>query len=425
MNKLNLMTQKCKVISSCAFPPSHTFMPSRFRAFVPSCFRAFVPSCFRAFAPSCLRAFAPSCLFLFSSCIQEELPNTEADILECIISDAPVNTLNQIIVENDAVKIWVKPDAHIQILTPEFVLTEGATVSPPSGTPCNFEENSEYFYTVTSQDGKWQKKYDVSVLSYVLTQTEFHFEHYEKAIEKVNFHQFYELIDGNKQYVWGSGNRGFAIVNSSADAGNYPTSSYANGQTGRGVKLTTSSTGVAGSFAGMPIAAGNIFIGSFDVSKAMTATLEATQFGFQCKIGEPDSLKFWYKYQRGKEYKDKNGNVLPIDDNPSMYSVLYEPVKRADGTIERLNGTNITTAGNILAIAQVNPVDIVYSDNFETEEYRQLSIPFVKRKTIDPEKLHNGSYFITIVFSSSAKGDLFEGAVGSTLCIDDVQLICK
>jgi hypothetical protein len=366
-----------------------------------------------------------SAVFLLLSCIQDELPNAEADILECKIPDMPANALNEIVVENNTVKIWVKPDVHIGVITPQFILTAGATVSPPSGTPCNFEEAAEYFYTVTSQDGKWQKEYRIVVLSYVLTQTEFHFEHYEKAIETANFHQFYELIGNDKQYIWGSGNRGFAIMNGSAAAEDYPTSSYANGKTGRGVKLRTSSTGVAGNNVGMPIAAGNLFIGSFDVSKAMTATLEAPQFGFQCKIGEPDSLKFWYKYQRGAIYRDRNGNVLPDYDIPNMYSVLYEPVKKPDGTIVRLNGTNATTAENILSIARVNPADIVYSDNIATAEYRQLSIPFVVRKAIDPEKLRDGAYFLAIVFSSSAKGDLFEGAVGSTLCIDEVQLICK
>ena len=366
-----------------------------------------------------------SVIFLLSSCIQDELPNAEADILECTISDMPANALNEIVVENNAVKIWVKPDVHIGAITPRFVLTEGATIFPPSGTACNFEEATEYPYTVTSQDGKWQKKYKVAVLSYVLTQTAFHFEHYEKAIETANFQQFYEQNGEERQYVWSSGNRGFAIVNGSVAAENYPTSSYANGKTGRGVKLTTSSTGAAGNSVGMPIAAGNLYIGSFDVSKAMTATLEATQFGFQSKVGEPDSLKFWYKYQRGATYKDRNGNILQKTDHPDIYSVLYEPVKKPNGTIERLNGTNVKTAENIISIAEINPVDIVYSGNLETGGYRQLSIPFVSRKVIDPEKLRNGTYFLTIVFSSSAKGDLFEGAVGSTLCIDEVQLICK
>ena len=38
------------------------------------------------------------------------------------------------------------------------------------------------------------------------------------------------------------------------------------------------------------------------------------------------------------------------------------------------------------------------------------------------EKLQNDGYNLAIVFASSVKGDLFEGAVGSTLYIDEVEL---
>jgi hypothetical protein len=36
--------------------------------------------------------------------------------------------------------------------------------------------------------------------------------------------------------------------------------------------------------------------------------------------------------------------------------------------------------------------------------------------------LEDGKYNVAIVFSSSIKGDLFEGAAGSTLYIDEVEL---
>jgi hypothetical protein len=315
------------------------------------------------------KAVALFCMiaFLFASCIKNEPPNAEADILECSIPELSADVLNEITIENNAVKIWIKPDATVGEVRPNFLLSAGATIVPASGTPCNFAESEQYTYTVTSQDGKWRKTYKVVLMSYVLTQTSFDFEYYEKAIETANFHQFYEQTSEGKEYIWASGNRGFAIVNSSAAAENYPTSSYATGKTGRGVKLTTVSTGPAGNNVGMPIAAGNLYIGSFDFRYAMSATLKATQFGFQSKIGEPDSLKFWYKYQRGAIYKDKDGNVLNRLDNPDIYAVLYEPATKADGTIERLNGTNVTTAVNIVSIAQIDPADIVYSNNIETE----------------------------------------------------------
>ena len=46
-------------------------------------------------------------------------------------------------------------------------------------------------------------------------------------------------------------------------------------------------------------------------------------------------------------------------------------------------------------------------------------------KTIDPQKLANGGYNVSIVLSASKDGDVFQGAPGSTLLIDDLELVCK
>ena len=46
-------------------------------------------------------------------------------------------------------------------------------------------------------------------------------------------------------------------------------------------------------------------------------------------------------------------------------------------------------------------------------------------KTIDQEKLKKGGYNVAIVFSSSKDGGNFNGAIGSTLYIDEVELIYK
>lgn len=46
-------------------------------------------------------------------------------------------------------------------MAPEFVLTEGATIVPASGTMLDFSKPQTY--TVTSQDGLWSKEYTVMV----------------------------------------------------------------------------------------------------------------------------------------------------------------------------------------------------------------------------------------------------------------------
>ena len=49
----------------------------------------------------------------------------------------------------------------------------------------------------------------------------------------------------------------------------------------------------------------------------------------------------------------------------------------------------------------------------------------INGKTIDPQKLANGGYNVSIVLSASKDGDVFQGAPGSTLLIDDLELVCK
>ncbi|KAB5214168.1 hypothetical protein GAB12_25115, partial [Bacteroides thetaiotaomicron] len=49
----------------------------------------------------------------------------------------------------------------------------------------------------------------------------------------------------------------------------------------------------------------------------------------------------------------------------------------------------------------------------------------VKGRVIDDTKLKNGKYKLGIVLSSSVDGAYFKGAVGSTLYVDEVELICE
>ncbi|MEG2514336.1 MAG: PCMD domain-containing protein, partial [Bacteroidaceae bacterium] len=61
----------------------------------------------------------------------------------------------------------------------------------------------------------------------------------------------------------------------------------------------------------------------------------------------------------------------------------------------------------------------------EPNEWTKFELPFVmkKGKTIDKEKLKNNKYSIAIVFTSSIEGAYFRGAIGSTLYIDEVELV--
>jgi len=81
---------------------------------------------------------------------------------------------------------------------------------------------------------------------------------------------FYEFQPGTSQEIskvlqWSSGNPGFKLTGMANSKTDYPTVQVANGFRGKGVKLETRDTGSFGAMVKMYIAAGNLFIGIFEV----------------------------------------------------------------------------------------------------------------------------------------------------------------
>ena len=212
-------------------------------------------------------------------------------------------------------------------------------------------------------------------------------------------------------------NAGFKMVASSKPAEEYPTTTCAEGFNGDCIKLTTRDTGLLGKASKMPIAAGSIFIGEFDSSNAMKAPLEATRMGMQIlpQGVKPLSLTGYYKYTPGEKFTDKNKKeVEGRRDACSVYAVVFEV---DPNNFEPLNGANVTSSERIVLIAEMqNPG--------EPTEWERFDIPFepMNGKEFDYEKLANNEYAITIVASSSKDGAFFEGAVGSTLLIDEIKI---
>lgn len=72
------------------------------------------------------------------SCIREEAPNAEADILSCTVDGDILKTEPEI--DNESVTLTVKSDADINNPSPVFTLTPGATIKPASGTAFDFTD---------------------------------------------------------------------------------------------------------------------------------------------------------------------------------------------------------------------------------------------------------------------------------------------
>lgn len=356
------------------------------------------------------------------SCIREEALNAECDIVaiqlpQDILSRSPI-------ISNNEVTIIVKNGIDLDGLAPVFTLTPGATISPESGTPRDF--NTPQQYTVTSEDKEWSKTYMVEIQHSNAVILNYNFEHVRQVsavMGSCRYDVFYEIgPDGNVAMTWASANPAFALTLQGSTPSTFPTYQYDDEKTGKCVALTTRSTGTFGQNVKKPIAAGNLFLGEFDMTSALAQPLKATHFGIPF-MSEPVSLTGSYRYTPGPEYckLGDDGKLTPVPgkiDEFNIYAVFFEVTPE----MQWLDGTNVMAEDNpnIIAVAEIpNPVP--------AEEWEDFMIPFTYRegKTIDPDKLKAGHYSITIVMSSSKDGDFFSGAVGSTLYVDDLHLNCK
>ena len=198
----------------------------------------------------------------------------------------------------------------------------------------------------------------------------------------------------------------------------YPTSVLEDSYDGHGVQLVTRSTGALGQMSKKPIAAGNMFLGRFNVTKALTKTMEATEFGIPF-TQKPLRLSGYYQYSPSTPFIDKNFNEYPDRiDAGDIYSVLYINHDR-NGNPVVLYGDNVLSSDLIVAVARVASV------NETNGEWVHFDIEYEYRKDIDEELLKERGYNLTIVFSSSIEGATFEGAIGSTLKVDKVRLTCE
>lgn len=374
-----------------------------------------------------------------SSCIKDEAPNSEADITGVTLPDTSMLLRAPIVNNND---IIIYANTGDSIIAPEFTLTDGATIEPASGTPRKFftrntvvtynaetgENDTAYTftaipqkYTVTSQDGQWTKTYTVNIVNNA-TPSDFHFDdvrYYEYGGEPL-FQIFYETVAG-QTIDWGSGNAGamITLMASNPSYSDYPTSQADGGVSGKCAKLTTISTGELGKMFGAPIAAGNLFLGSFEVN--MMDMPASTHFGIPLRNTAPVSLTGYYKYQPGKAFiklNDAKDNVVEVPgrtDDFAIYAIVYEVTADAP----YVDGNNSLTSPNIVLKAELKA-----EDHKTGSEWVKFDIPFEPQngKVIDEQKLLDGRYNIAIIMSSSADGAKFEGAVGSTLYVDELHI---
>ncbi len=354
--------------------------------------------------------FALSVAVLLGSCIQDEALNTEADIETVELKEGDV-LIREAVINNDNVKLPVKDEQDITKLTPILTLTPGATVEPPSGTTRDF--TTPQTYTVTSEDGQWKKTYTVSVV-YAGIPLSYHFDKFtpvKNSKGETVYYNFFESDDTGNYMDWTNANAGFEYTGVKAAPEDYPTAPADGGYGGgKCIKLTTKSTGSLGALLKMYLAAGNLFMGSFKIS--LPHVVKATKFGIPFKH-VPHKITGYYKYKAGPVFTQGGKEVPGKKDIFDIYGIFYE----TDEQVTTLDGTNQFTSPNLISVARI-------SDARETDQWTRFEIPFEMKpgKTVDMKKLKDGKYNFALVFSSSIRGDYFEGAEGSTLYIDEVNV---
>lgn len=355
--------------------------------------------------------------FLMSSCIREERANVEADIEKAKIAKAEVLLQDSPTIENNSVIFRLKEFSGSYKFAPIFELSPGAKIHPESGTELDFKTPQKY--VVTSEDGQWKKEYEVSFV--IDDKTSFiHLYSFENVdLVSDRYHSFYDLVDEQKKFDWATANQGYNIIASSlVKPGesltplSYPTAQIDNGYNGKGVKLETKTTGSLGAAFGSPIAAGNFFLGTF--RNNLFSPLKSTRFGITYNFkSAPKLVTGYFKYKAGEILTKKDKTSTLEKDTWDAYAILFE--KTGDNVLYGNHGFNDS---RIVSIAKLKE-----NQRIETDEWTKFELPFefVNGKIFDGSK----EYMFTIVFTSSKEGAVFNGAVGSTLYIDEVQVITQ
>lgn len=337
---------------------------------------------------------------------------------------------------------YIKGDATSDQLklTPQYSLAKGALINPEVGQSIDFTDavaNGEAVkINVVSEDLSQQKTYNLYCKRLADINTSF--EHWVKGVEGQEPDMtFYEVANG-----WSSSNTGAHFLKAFnympgiyADPDNldYNVIQITDPQVGEyAAKITTLNTllGPLGEQMGLGsmvpgITSGTLFLGSFNTN--MGNTLLSTKFGVPY-FQKPLRFTGHYKYTPGttyyvttgegdtKECKPDNSKT----DAPAINAVLYE-VSNYNMTSENyyseaLTGVDVFSSPKLVARAELQ-------DTEAHADYSSFDLEFEYKygKTFDPNK----KYMLAIIFASSKEGDKFCGAPGSTLIVDNIQIIAE
>ena len=316
-------------------------------------------------------------------------------------------TLDQ---DNRTVSVSMNPDTagawDLTALVPTIEVSQGATVTPASGSAIDLSNGKSVTFTVVAENGT-ENTYTVS------------------ASGSIYFYDFETWTSEGAMYPeeitnpvgWATCNDAVALIKNMGPMlghpeynGEYPVRPTENGMTGKGAIIESVYT-VKGNLMGQTIPAvtsGTIFLGTFNAFAAMTDPMATTEFGILFE-DKPLTVTGWLKYTPGEDFYDENGDIIDQQDLGTVNAVLYE-VSSED---ETLNGENIYTSEAICA-----------TGSFETAgaaDFTEFSFDLNYVKDYDPAK----TYKLAVIFAASKEGNQYRAASGSIMVVDNVSIICE
>lgn len=213
---------------------------------------------------------------------------------------------------------------------------------------------------------------------------------------------------------WDSSNPGTttgagALVNKNPTQGN---SDIVHTPGGKSAELKSQ---YASAFGIGKFAAASLYTGKFN---SLVGTNGAKiDFG-QAFASRPTALHGWFRYTNGKiDYRGGNTpeGVAEIgtDDLCSIYMALAKAPHQLDNT-KTSTFFDFENDDNIIAYGQLPDAEAVSTNN----EWKEFTVTMTY-KDLTPQT----QYYLIIVCSSSKYGDYFTGSTGSTMYIDDLELV--
>jgi hypothetical protein len=322
-----------------------------------------------------------------------------AELLEFTVEASPDFTPVKTFIDSEKGEIHVFSSTDFEdsdfplSLTPEIVVSPGAKVVPSPGTSVTFNDEEDFVnFTITSEDGTNSVDYLFTIRDRQVPNAGFENWFTETGMNSQPFVQPGKYMEST---VWATANMGTSIY---SIYGTSPVEEDDNTL----IKIETVTT------VALPLVAGALYLGEFDLDGAIadpTNPVAAATLGIPFAF-RPTSVQLKYSYTSGDQLiqavlKDP-GNLFGGFD---IYNLEGKDKFGIEVVLEKRVGDVVTV------IAQKN-----FDSDQDVETLTDLNLQLEYFSNEAPTHFH-------ISFSPSFDGGTFKGAIGSTLIIDDVEMI--